>query len=159
MTTTPTGNMFLIDIIIPPSKGIQYSLIGSRTYMPTSANADYDILIGERDRTAMLIHLNQNLKVKYEENELGAIKFKIHFAPAPRFTQEAANYFEINLCFVTEADFAPWVEATRMMKVLYDTNLSPMKTLFNHKPDRMKLFADLVVEFGGSRPELLKSSF
>lgn len=151
--------MFIIDSIIPPSKKIKYSLIGSRAYMPTTATADYDILLNEHDRTAMLIHLNQNLKTPYEENDLGAIKFKVHFAPAPRLTQEVANYFEVNLCFVAESDFNPWVEATRMMKVLYDTNLSQIKNVFRHKSDRMKLFTDLVFEFGGNRPTLQGKSF
>jgi hypothetical protein len=119
-------------------------MIGSRAYMNTPYS-DYDYMCYIFDKDEILQTLN-NRGIKYSVNAHGTIQILVSFFKTSKF--EIPQTTQIHICFIK--DFVAWEKATDCMKIV-----SKKTELFSNwsKKDRISLFCDFVVYFGGDRPK------
>lgn len=123
----------LLYVIFPENLAIKGTLVGSRAQGCSGYNSDWDYIFLEDYKDEILNYLRFNEISFTTDGKTGNIKF---------FVMLVGISFAVNLIFVPNIkNYDAWIKATEVLKIVGDA--------FTTKQNRIKVFCDLVVYFGG----------
>lgn len=141
--------MILLSSLLFPGD-VTYAEIGSYAQGVAQMGSDLDFLFHEADRHRVLDHLEHHLGAEFSPGLEGSQKFKVSLSTHnSRF--QAPTSVVVNVAFVpTQQDFDAWVKATEVLKGLLSSDTT--RGLIRTKSARLGVFAELVHQFGGTKP-------
>jgi hypothetical protein len=155
----------VLSTLLPHFEEIPHVFVGSRATGAYTPFSDWDFAFCDlhKDRVKAAIDYYGCHTTVYslrQNPKNSSLKFSVdipaHIEPFLSKDKLKGPKAEVNFLFLTSSDLEAWDKATTVMKIMYDAKaLVPYKT----KQQRVKMFEEIVVACGGSRPLLPNSSF